>query len=516
MGKAEVLSNIGAGQYQIKLLYSQGKLTERLADIDSQIAALTEEIDSMEVGPAQEFIKLKRTSYEKQKEYLNDNMPEDPTVNIWCSDFTEDLTGNIGSIEIPGERNVVLIQPGYEDNAVYNSVRDGQLQPAIASKPATVFSNLARLPGWQKWKPTYRQGVISNLDGDTADVTLTNIKSTQQKLEVNQSDSLENVEIDYMDCNGGAFEDGDQVVVKFIDQDWTKPKIIGFIDNPKACGFQFKLTHGDGTIVDNAKLDYFKVYNSTGSLLTISEPTYNADTEFWSFNITGEPDENGYWINYNTDEFGLDTQYPFKYKDGDKQEEGDLIPIGVYEDDLPYWDNQEYEDSPPYTGSCATSNPDLFAIFRDTFTREKTIKSSIPYRVTHTINSNSASVIIHQHERSFCAFGGWNPDCSKPLTACAGVPPNGLIRTIAGTIDEVNPYSGSCFQDYNVGSSFVENTYNIQLSYLGGDYITSQCWEFFFEEGDCYIVEHDFEAEYANCNYYHGNDYLQIEIDYDF
>lgn len=241
MGKAEIVSNIGSGQYSAKLLLDRSKVDDRIGKIDSQISQLSTEINSMEDGPDKNFVILKRTQYEKQKEYL-ENTPDDPTVSIWCADFTEDLTGEVGSIEIPGERNILVIQPGDNDNAEYNPVRDGTLQSSMASTPSGVFWNLAILPGWQKWKPTYRQGVISNLSGDTADVTLTDIASTQQGLPINQSNTLSNVEIDYMNCNGGAFEDGDTVVIKFTDQDFTKPKIIGFTSNPKACQYYIRVS----------------------------------------------------------------------------------------------------------------------------------------------------------------------------------------------------------------------------------------------------------------------------------
>jgi len=38
-----------------------------------------------------------------------------------------------------------------------------------------------------------------------------------------------------LDCNSGPFEDGDRVVVQFVNQDWEQPKVIGFESNPKPC-----------------------------------------------------------------------------------------------------------------------------------------------------------------------------------------------------------------------------------------------------------------------------------------
>ena len=101
-------------------------------------------------GVEKNLATLKLRSFQLRKSYLIGNTPSDPIVNAWCADLTEDLSGEIGTIEVPGERGTVLIQPGYGGNAVYDSSRDGQLQPLIACPAAQVFYNLAMLPGWQK------------------------------------------------------------------------------------------------------------------------------------------------------------------------------------------------------------------------------------------------------------------------------------------------------------------------------------------------------------------------------
>lgn len=38
-----------------------------------------------------------------------------------------------------------------------------------------------------------------------------------------------------MTCNAKAFEEGDEVVVQFESQSWEKPRVIGFLSNPKPC-----------------------------------------------------------------------------------------------------------------------------------------------------------------------------------------------------------------------------------------------------------------------------------------
>ena len=56
-----------------------------------------------------------------------------------------------------------------------------------------------------------------------------------QRLDVNQSTTMANVPIVYMTCNAAAFAVGDRVIVEFQANDWTQPRVIGFVDYPKAC-----------------------------------------------------------------------------------------------------------------------------------------------------------------------------------------------------------------------------------------------------------------------------------------
>lgn len=291
MGKGTIISGGGGGLYTVTLELSRARITETIARMTDNIAALNTRIAAiqtlMDAKEAEmsalasqiavyeadkakfqkeycaaigEMIKLisARDAYTRQKNmavlqqkalvariaYLNRATPADPSVAAWCADKTENLTGAVGIIEIPGERGAVLIQPGYNSNAAYLKARDGQLQPSIAGDPAAVFYNLAMLPGWQKWKPTYRVGVILTLDktANTCSVRLDAAKSSAQSLNINQQTVLTNVPIEYMSCNAFAFSVNDRVVVKFVLQDYAAPKVIGFESNPKSCGAFIVLT----------------------------------------------------------------------------------------------------------------------------------------------------------------------------------------------------------------------------------------------------------------------------------
>ena len=137
---------------------------------------------------------------------------------------------------MPGETQYLNIQPAFDtQTVVYDSQRDGYLIKTLAMTPAQAFYNLAMLPAWQKWQPTYRYGTITAINGDKANVTITDDESSQQNIKINQSNTLANVPIEYMQCHEVAFEVGDIVLIKFAAQNFDDPKIIGFKDNPKPC-----------------------------------------------------------------------------------------------------------------------------------------------------------------------------------------------------------------------------------------------------------------------------------------
>ncbi|MGW8301313.1 MAG: transglutaminase-like cysteine peptidase [Desulfobacterales bacterium] len=200
MGKGEIISNLEDGLYQVKLVYGGrnrvqtriNNLNARIADLEDRIAA---ESDSFQI----KILTLQKTALEKSVEYLQNGMPDDKTINAWCADKTDDLSGNVGTIEIPGEDQYVNIQPGYDNNAIYNATRDGQLFPAITNSPDQAFFNKAIFPGWQKWKPTYRYGIIRSIDtgADTCSVGLVSATSSQQALGVNQGAGIALGDPDY-------------------------------------------------------------------------------------------------------------------------------------------------------------------------------------------------------------------------------------------------------------------------------------------------------------------------------
>ncbi len=156
------------------------------------------------------------------------------TKQAWCVDLTEDATGYVATIEIPGEDQAVLIAPGGRQPVL---TRDGILTAREVMSPEQVFLAAALLPGVQKFKPTYRKGTITYVDADAniANVLLDKANSSAASLDINQTPTLNGVPVRYMECDAAAFEVGSRVVVEFEGQSWQSPRVIGFVDHPQPC-----------------------------------------------------------------------------------------------------------------------------------------------------------------------------------------------------------------------------------------------------------------------------------------
>ena len=214
------------------------ELVDQRQGLQDDIVDLEKEKSELQLEKA--MLTLKKTGFQKRIDFLNDpaNVPENETLDVWCADLTEDLSGDVGVIEVAGVRgNGFNVQPGYEGNAVYDSDRDGTLKPSIVVPAASAYWNWGMQGGWQKWMPTHRYGTISAIDyeADTCTVTLEAETNPDTDLDINKMASLTDVWIEYMDCNSKAFADGDEVLVEFQDNDWDSPQVIGFKDHPKGC-----------------------------------------------------------------------------------------------------------------------------------------------------------------------------------------------------------------------------------------------------------------------------------------
>jgi len=178
----------------VRLLYERSRAEATLARLDARIDALADYIDTLADGTEKTLARLEKTALEKRRSTLADGLPEDIETTAWCADHTTDMTGDVGTAEVAGERQEVLIRPGYGGAALYDAQRDGQLQHALAGTPASVFYNLSMMPGWQRWLPTYRLGTIisGSIDNetDTCSVCLDPANSTHRNINVNQESSF--------------------------------------------------------------------------------------------------------------------------------------------------------------------------------------------------------------------------------------------------------------------------------------------------------------------------------------
>lgn len=242
MGKGLILNHIKSGRYSIRLLSDRKKADKSLARIDGWIAMNSERIvAALAAGDPDHKVaglKLSLASLIKQKEYLN-RIPPDEETTAYCADATEDLTGEVGTIEINGNADgVINIQPGYGDSARYSASRDGVTQHIMAMTPEQAFYNMAMEPGWQRWRPLHMTGLITAIapDNKSCHVTLEVATSRFQGLPLNQSFTLTSIPFQYMDCDGDAFIVGDRVIVRFMNQDPTQGTVVGFAESPRPCG----------------------------------------------------------------------------------------------------------------------------------------------------------------------------------------------------------------------------------------------------------------------------------------
>ena len=291
MGRASIMEHLGDGRYTIELDFGSQRLQYQLqlfADANTQIdtklateetkrsnlyaelvpidAAVTAAVNAYvaqvnaepnnaqtqldaltraketqarkeaEIAAVQRAIDV--LNFDKQKNLqqiaLYDQARQTLTKNAWCTDYTTDATGEVATIDIPGDPNLTLICPG--GRSPTNA--DGEFLSRASMTGAQAFYNAAIFPGWQKFKPTYRAGTITGLNfaNNTANVSLYPTTSMAQDLNVNQTETLSNVPVEYMDNNAEAFEIDDACVVQFVNQDWEQPKVIGFLENPVDAG----------------------------------------------------------------------------------------------------------------------------------------------------------------------------------------------------------------------------------------------------------------------------------------
>lgn len=222
--------NAAIEQYQQEMA-EEGSSTINLAEAAEKVMAAAGERDALRAEKRSKELRI--TADQALVARIN-SLPPLRQMQAWCADYTDDLSGEVATAEVPGEIGSVIIKPGFEGANQWSATTDGAMQPALAGTPASVFYNLAMLPGWQRWRPTYRVATITSIDGDTCSIVLDDANSSQQGLNVNAQSSYVGAPILYMDCNGAAFEQGDRVLVAFAGN-VEGPTVVGFESEPKVC-----------------------------------------------------------------------------------------------------------------------------------------------------------------------------------------------------------------------------------------------------------------------------------------
>lgn len=290
MGKATISANLGKGLYTATIGRKTERIETRIAEITAELAKIADEILAQQAiillnenaleaaisgltyianNPDMEWeekekimdaaarsiaalaskvegayrqisiLKTKKASLLEEKERLEDAI-ETETKDIWCCDYSNKLTGDVGTIEVTTNSDKPIIVPGHPRGtlSVYDYAKHGILDPLYNAGVPNSLTAFCMEPGWRKWKPFYRTGTLTSKTANTGNVALDSAWSdANRNLGVNQSDTLTNVPIDYMGIGGALFRAGDRVVVRFVDKDWTQPRIIGFVDHPRPPGW---------------------------------------------------------------------------------------------------------------------------------------------------------------------------------------------------------------------------------------------------------------------------------------
>lgn len=280
MGKATITENKGAGRYTIEIdqgleeknkkigilnnrrielenklfplenrrttleIEIQGELSSNEGVITERYLRLTSEYDIVltQIG----YFKIQINSIARQISYYS-TITGILVKDAWCVDYTDNATGEVATIEVPDEPQLTLIAPG----AATPGPTDGRVLARQFQDPNQVYFNAAILPGVLKWRPNYRRGTINsvNISNNTANVTLATAEMDSgdaTKIDLNVSTELINVPITYMSCDSVVFEPGDQVIVQFTDRKWDQPKVIGFVTDPRQCGFNVRVQYRSG------------------------------------------------------------------------------------------------------------------------------------------------------------------------------------------------------------------------------------------------------------------------------
>lgn len=235
--------------------------------------------------------------------------PGEEVVDLWCADISDtpveqvaigDFQGHgpeipVGTVvsvmDVYGANGLTrVIRPNYGGGATYQTVRDGIEMPVHSMRANQAYWNYGVVIPMQAWKPQYRTGeIVEMISPRTARVSIDDWQLGDRDLLINMNyhlgSELESVDIDYMGCTHPPFVVGDRVVVEFTNRDPGQPKVIGFVDHPKACVFPRS----------------YWVFNSALNATQGWHIQYDDETEAWTVTQTAQLGGEAAWYDPQRD-----------------------------------------------------------------------------------------------------------------------------------------------------------------------------------------------------------------------
>ena len=167
MGRATITGGGPDGEYTALVRYLRDTIEAQISGLETRADMYRDRINGMDEGIEKNMFKAQLLGVEKRISYLGTAAPVDKDIAVWCADLTEDLSGDVGLIEVPGQTQYFNIVPGFSGDAPYDIAAHGFLMPTVGLTAAQAYSNLGLLPAWQKWKPTFRYGEITGITDET-------------------------------------------------------------------------------------------------------------------------------------------------------------------------------------------------------------------------------------------------------------------------------------------------------------------------------------------------------------
>jgi hypothetical protein len=214
----------------------------------------------------------------------------------------------------------------------------------------------------------------------------------------------------------GAFTVGDSVIVaKRKDPD--KVYVVGHVGGIKSCGFRIKLTRGDNAPVTQLLLGGMWITDGDGHISVVAHTyipgdpgwtitdgvysyddgslkfSYDSNTGYWTV-YPQTVSSIGYFVSYGCTD-GIETQYPYRWRNSTKGQSADRITPGTYDDIIPIFRiDESYQGvilAPlPSTPTPLTANyfwlDTLYLMPGGSATKKITVTSSIPYKVSARTN----------------------------------------------------------------------------------------------------------------------------------